>query len=333
MAKRRLSKHQQRRIQHRRETKAETNLGLSSEQEAQLGPLENGRVISSFGHQVLIESENRDRSQRCFPRANLRLVCGDFVHWREGKDEGVVEHQLERRSALTRPDAYGNMRTIASNIDQLLITVAAEPEAHANLIDRYIIAARLQNIEPILVFNKQDLQPTQNLAELAECYRALGIKIFACSCKTGAGIAELESILQEKTSIFVGQSGVGKSSLLQYLMPSETIEVGALSHATAKGRHTTTQASLYHFKNGGECIDSPGIREFGLWHISKDEVLMGFPDIAEFAQNCKFRDCAHKQDKGCEVQAAIERGSLPTNRFESYSTIVEQLGDVQIKKS
>jgi ribosome biogenesis GTPase len=332
MPKRKLSKHQQRRIKNRRDAKAISTAKLSDEQEAQLGHLQNGRVMSSYGHQVLIESEDRSVKQRCFSRANLSLVCGDFVQWRQGHDEGVVEHQLQRTSALTRPDSYGNMRTIAANIDQLLITVAARPEAHANLIDRYIIAARLQNIEPVLVFNKQDIEPTPKILELSKCYHSLGLKSLSCSSKTGAGISELESLLQDKTSIFVGQSGVGKSSLLQYLMPSEEIEIGELSHASAKGRHTTTQASLYHFKNGGECIDSPGIREFGLWHIEKEDVMLGFPDIEKFAQSCKFRDCAHKNDQGCEVQAAIERKELSEQRFESYKIIVEQLGDVHIKQ-
>lgn len=337
MSKRKLSQQQQKRISaQRRNHDSQRDKKVILPEDSSLGEQIEGRVIANFGTQVLVQDSNKSVEQRCFLRANLDIVTGDYVVWRPGQELGVVESRKDRASELNRPDSYGKLRTVAANVTQMLITLASEPPPHCSLIDRYLVAAHIHNLKPILLINKVDQNdiPAESvlvLEEIEELYSSLGYSIIKVSAHSGFGDKALCETLQGQTSIFVGQSGVGKSSLVQMLLPDIDIRIGALSAAASKGRHTTTHSQLYHFPFGGDCVDSPGIREFGLWHASPNQILSGFSEIQTLSQQCKFRDCAHKHEPGCAILTAIENNDISIKRFESYALILNQLNDVTMK--
>ena len=336
MSKRKLSRQQAWRIEKiqgerakraaRRDTDAQDALSGG-----ELGPEQDGLVVAHYGTQVAVESEP-GHSQRCHLRANLEgLVTGDRVVWCEGDPMGVVVAQRERHSVLSRPDPYGKLKPVAANIDQILLVIAPFPEPHANLIDRYLVAAEVVGIEPVILLNKTDLlehEPAlrKSIDELLAIYPALGYRIIRTSIKD-SGLEELHNALHERTSVFVGQSGVGKSSLVNVLLPDADIRVGALSQSTQKGTHTTTTALLLHLNCGGTLIDSPGIREFGLWHMSRDQVEQGFREFRPLLGTCKFRDCQHEHEPGCAILQGVEAGQISERRLESYRRIVASLDE------
>jgi len=336
MSKRKLSRQQAWRIEKIQEERSKRAARRDNDaQEAltggELGPEQDGLVVAHYGTQVAVES-SPGQSQRCHLRANLEgLVTGDRVVWCEGDPMGVVVAQRERHSVLSRPDPYGKLKPVAANIDQILLVIAPFPEPHANLIDRYLVAAEVVGIEPVILLNKMDLltaDPARQttLNNLLAIYPTLGYRVLRTSIMD-SGLEELLSALRSRTSVFVGQSGVGKSSLVNVLLPEADIRVGALSENTQKGTHTTTTAQLWHLTCGGTLIDSPGIREFGLWHMSKEQVEQGFREFRALLGTCKFRDCHHEHEPGCAILDAAESGVVSATRLDSYRRIVASLED------
>ena len=337
MAKRQLTRRQAWRIEKIQAEKAK-RAQRRGEQADQLGA-ENisqehhGLVIAHYGTQVAVESLDgplQGQVQRAHIRANIdNLVTGDKVIWQASDEIGVVTAKLERLNSLRRPDAYGQLKTIAANIDQILIVVAVEPMAWPNLIDRYLVAAEASDIAPIIVLNKYDQitghSDEQRLTAMLNRYEKIGYRVLRTSTKDATGTQELETALVGKTTVFVGQSGVGKSSLINKLLPNEDLKVGALSEAKAKGKHTTTTASLYHFPAGGELIDSPGIREFGLWKIDAEDILQGYREFRPYLGLCQFRDCAHDQEPKCALRDALKSGSISQERWNSYLHLINSL--------
>lgn len=336
MSKRKLTRRQQWRIekiQEERSARVARRDSLADEQlqDNQLGTEQQGLIITHFGTQVIVESINADgtrQEQRCHFRSNLgSLVTGDQVVWCPGNPMGVVVAVLPRHSALHRPDPYGDLKTVAANIDQIFIVIAPYPEAHANLIDRYLIAAHTIDLDPILIINKQDaidekIKPKMDLLE--NTYRQLGYPVIKLSTQSKSGFDELISALKDKTSVFVGQSGVGKSSLINALIPDAQLRVGNLSEKH-QGTHTTTSAVLLHFPEGGDLIDSPGIREFGLWHMEPEEILDGFIEFRPYIGHCKFRDCSHSHEPGCALLKALDDEKISQSRMDSYRAILNSL--------
>lgn len=322
----RIEKIQQERIERasKRALKADAELlegDLSDELE--------GIVIQHFGTQIEVEALPHQADSdtiRCHLRANLpSLVTGDKVVWRSGQPTGVVVACHPRQNELCRPDKYGNLKPVAANIDQIIIVIAPAPQPHANLIDRYLIAAEHSGIKPLLLLNKTDLVNADNRNELdalLSIYPRLGYPVIHTSTRDAASLQHLQTILQNRISVFVGQSGVGKSSLINELLPGVQQRIGALSEKTAKGTHTTTSAQLFHFPSGGELIDSPGIREFGLHHLEENDIAAGFVEFQPFLGHCRFRDCQHREEPGCALLAAIEDGHIAPHRFASYQRIV-----------
>lgn len=334
MSKRKLSRQQAWRIEKIQQERAKRAARRDEDaQEAltagELGAEREGLIVAHYGTQVAVESAPGE-SQRCHIRANLEsLVTGDRVVWCEGDPMGVVVAQLDRDSVLSRPDPYGKLKPIAANIDQILVVMAPFPEPHANLIDRYLVAAEAVGIEPVILLNKTDLlqdDPDLKAAmdDLLAIYPQLGYRVLHTSIKDSS-LENLHGALREQTSIFVGQSGVGKSSLVNVLLPEADMRVGALSESSQKGTHTTTTAQLFHLECGGTLIDSPGIREFGLWHMNREQVEWGFREFRALLGSCKFRDCQHEQEPGCAVLAAVESGTISERRLASYRYIVSTL--------
>jgi len=337
MAKRKLNKQQQRRIKakHQRSSVPEEITGEESGVDnSGLGPEQAGVVTSHFGTQVEIEAADRS-TRRCHIRANLEtLVTGDEVIWRDGDPTGVVVALKTRRSVLKRPDPYGEMKAIASNIDVIVIVVAPLPELHANLIDRYLVAAESSGITPVLVLNKIDLINDDNrsrIDSLMAIYRGIGYATLQTSTYSKQGLTELARMLKDRTSVLVGQSGVGKSSLINELVPELELKTGALSESTEKGTHTTTQSRLLHLPGTGRVIDSPGIREFGLWHMEREAILEGFIEFRHYLGHCKFRDCRHEQEPGCALLEALAKGEISSQRFFSCQQIINDLNNDQSK--
>ena len=219
---------------------------------------------------------------------------------------------------------------MAANIDQLVIVTALEPAPQPELLDRYLVATEVADIPPLIVINKVDLlkgsEINRNfLAAIKNLYQVIGYTVVEATTKEPGGLDELSKHLIDKSSVFIGQSGVGKSSLVQTLLPDEQIQVGHLHQQTRLGRHTTSTARLYLYSKGGSIIDSPGIRDFGLEQISRTDVEQGFIDIREFSNQCRFRDCRHRQEPGCAVTDAIQKGKLSKRRLESFHRILDTL--------
>lgn len=293
-------------------------------------PSQPGLVVANFGAELVVE-DAAGNLHRCAGRRKLgTLVCGDRVEWQDGNHVPcTIARRLPRTTELARPDRTGRKKIVAANIDQMLIVTASQPAFNAGLVDRYLVVAETLGITPVIVLNKIDLLTPHTRASLEaqrEEYARIGYPTVPTSAVTEHGLDMLLPLLRQHTSIFVGQSGVGKSSLINAILPDAEARIGDISAATGKGTHTTTTAWLYHLpERAGDVIDSPGIREFGLWSITPRQVAKGFREFRAVAEQCRFRDCLHKGEPGCAVAEAVENGRISARRLASYHRILASL--------
>jgi ribosome biogenesis GTPase len=324
MARRRLTVQQKARIakiQERRRQKA-TSAAESSLQQVHTAAQREGRVVVRHGRNLLIREPSGDTVHGLF-RANLgEVVCGDRVIWQPTADgEGVVVAVQPRDTALTRPGFDGREKAIAANITQLVVVLAVEPEPAGYLLDQYLVAAQRAALEGLICLNKADLLDqagTVDFVERFSHYERIGYPVILISAKTEHGLDSLLQRLNRQTSILVGQSGVGKSSLVNTLLPDQDVLEGKLSDATGLGRHTTSAATLYPLACGGEMIDSPGVRSFRLGQLTRYELERGFREFLPFLGQCRFHNCAHLAEPGCAIQQAVDEGLIAQSRIDSY---------------
>lgn len=289
-------------------------------------------VLVSYGGQGVVLLPDGERKRCKFRRKVGRPFCGDRVLVGRADDVSlVVDSILPRDNYFVRADERQRQHIIAANLDQVLIVVAAAPLPSRDLMERYILAVHSLGIEPIIVLNKTDLEVAvgetaagAKVLEHMPDYEALGYTVIRTSCKTAPGITGLQSVLKDRTSILVGQSGVGKSSLINQLLPDLDIQTGALSTATGKGTHTTTSTMLYQFTGGGYLIDSPGVWEYGIWKLDNDELAAGFIEFKPWLGKCRFNDCVHKTEPDCAIKQAVADGLIRDWRYQSYLRLLKQ---------
>jgi ribosome biogenesis GTPase len=259
------------------------------------------------------------------------IAIGDIVRWIAIDSEvgQIVEvlprrNQLARRSAVPMPSAHAHKQSIAANVDQIVaVFAAAKPRPAWNLLDRYLVSAESAEIPALICLTKMDLvegcaADAEIRAVMAE-YQAIGYPVILTSTVTGAGLSELTTALRDRLSVFVGKSGVGKTSLLNALEPGLGLRVQETSRSTGKGRHTTTHFEMFALAEGGSIIDTPGIREFGLWDVEQNELALAFPEMRPFVGTCKFGlDCGHDQEPGCAIRTAVGVGAISPYRYQSY---------------
>ena len=292
------------------------------------------RILVSHGNRGVAELANGDEAEVHYRRGVGRPVCGDWVSLEDlDQTAPAVARIDDRRNVFARADARQQRQIIAANLDYVLIIIAPRPAPSRDLLERYLVAVHSLNIDPVIVVNKVELlasePPAQDgpMSRLEE-YADLGYKVVKTSCKGSPGVSELAELLAQRTSILVGQSGVGKSSLINHLVPDLEIQTSALSHATGKGRHTTTSTILYCLPHqsgkDGHLIDSPGVWEYGLWELQPRELESGFIEFRPYLGQCRFNDCAHDSEPGCAIKAAVDAGAVRNWRHASYKRLLAQ---------
>lgn len=288
----------------------------------------NGLVIVNYGKNLLVE-DNGGSLFQCVARRGLQqLVCGDSVDWMPtGQMAGVVERLHPRNTVLLKADGRNRQRPLAANFDQVVIEAATEPAMDAFLIDKYTVAAELAGATPLIIVNKADLltdEDRRGIETLMQEYRAIGYRHLYTSALKNTGIDEFREQLTGRTSILVGQSGVGKSSLIKRLLPEQDITVGKLSAASGQGKHTTTTTTLYHLPEGGNLIDSPGVRDFRLGEVDPNTLGNGFREFLPHLGQCRFNDCLHLGEPDCAVMEAVDAGRISERRMQSYRRLQSQ---------
>lgn len=291
------------------------------------GLSDSGLILVSYGTGGMAELADGRRIECSYRRSIGRPFCGDRVAI-ENTDGNtrVVSEILPRKNVFVRAGNRQQKQVVAANLDQVLIVVAPAPEPSRDLVERYLVAVHSLGIEPLIVVNKAELLGEQSegpLARLGE-YPELGYRVVETSCKGAPGIDALVPLLENQTSILVGQSGVGKSSLVNALLPDHDLQTGELSRATGKGTHTTTTTIMYTLPCSGRLIDSPGVWEYGLWEMEENELAAGFPEIQSRSGGCRFNDCRHESEPDCLVRQAVESGEIRDWRYQSYLRLLEQ---------
>lgn len=290
-----------------------------------------GFMLVSHGNRGLARLADGKDVEVQYRRGVGRPVCGDWVQLDEFDGQTAAVAAIEdRKNVFARADGRQRMQIVAANLDQVLIVLAFEPAPSRDLLERYLVAAHSLSITPAIVINKTDLSDAENIdvkspfSRLDE-YSNLGYEVVKTSCKGEPGVEPVRTLLADKTSILVGQSGVGKSSLVNELVPDLELQTNALSRSTGKGRHTTTSTMMYQLPGkDGYLVDSPGVWEYGLWQLDDSQLEIGFPEFSPYLGKCKFNNCVHDSEPECAVKSAVESGSVLQWRYESYCRLLHE---------
>jgi len=276
------------------------------------------RVLAGHGRRFVVETSDGTRLTCLTASRALQPVCGDRLRVDPG--EALIRELLPRRSLFSKADARGKPRPVAANLDRVLVTLAVEPAVELFLLDKYLASIAGMGIEAAIIFNKTDLPgdtPTPIRQQLGY-YRGIGYPVFDASTRSGSGLDTLKTALAGGMSLLVGQSGVGKSSLLNALVPDARRRIDELSTATGEGKHTTTVTTLHALPGGGALLDSPGVRDLALSVVAPRDVARLFIEFTRHASDCRFPDCSHEKEPGCAVQAATKQGEILESRYGNY---------------
>jgi ribosome biogenesis GTPase len=289
---------------------------------------EPARVVESFGRRVIVETASGDRLPAELFGKRLACVCGDDVSIRRpsrsGGDVAKVVTVAPRRTLFARTDSRGRTEPLAANIALLAVIVAPEPDPDLYIADRYLAGAALSGVAGALIVNKNDM-PSANAAAfqaLIRDYEGAGYRVIAASALCDAGVDAIVGLIGKRTAMLVGQSGVGKSTLTNRLAPQSTRATRELSDATGEGRHTTVSTALFRMPEGGELIDSPGVRDYAPPLVEDAMVQVGWPELLSLAPQCRFNNCLHLREPGCAVTAAVQENVLSLRRYESYKRLL-----------
>lgn len=326
--------------QKKKTTPLDTPMSDDSKKGQVLSISPEGILVMNDGKQWICQLKGALKQEK--NKTKNLVAVGDFVAFIP-KDEqsGTIHFILPRKSILSRADNLSRRKEqlIAVNIDQVFISCSVvNPSLKPYLVDRYIIAAQKGNMEPIIVINKTDLLSCEDIdpitlevekeiyAAFIKSYTSIGIKVISVSTMTGEGIDKLKECMRNRTSVFSGQSGVGKSSLINATTGS-SLRTGEIVSKTNKGSHTTTSTHLVPLEDGGFCVDTPGIKSFGIWDLQKEELTAYYPEFAPYSSSCKFPNCSHMNEPECAVINAVENGEISELRFGSYCALMTSLSE------
>lgn len=320
MPKRKLNIRQKRRIKS-----AQSSFDL--DQEGNLG----GQVISHHGTELDVEPSNSTDPSliTCKFRSNLgSIVCGDRIIYQQQENEATVVAIQPRQNLLQRLDGFGQFKAVAANVSQLIICLAIRPEPNLFLLDQYLLSAEQLGLNALIVLNKIDLleQEDDDPFQIKHIYQTIGYPVIQTSIKQNINLDQLQQACSGEINVISGVSGVGKSSLTKAIMPNLEIAIGEISEANQEGRHTTRTSRLYHLPQGGDLIDTPGIRGFNPVVDSNQTIAQGFREINELAQQCKFANCSHLNEPKCAVLDAVKSGEIDNRRYQSYCKLTQEQG-------
>jgi len=280
---------------------------------------ENALVVATYSRRMQLLLPDGSRVEARIKGKRIKPVCGDRVEAEPIPDEPewLITAICERRNQLTRPNLRGKVEVLAANIDRLLVMAATTPEPDWSIVDRYLCAAELIGASAAVVFNKSDLSVDPSADEVLDDYGNIGYATVRCSAKTDANVDAVAALLRDGVSIIVGQSGVGKSSIINRLLQDDQQRVAAISEKSGEGRHTTVNSAMLELPGGGAVIDSPGVRDYAP-ALQPEEVVVGYREIAATGHYCRFANCRHLREPGCAVKAAVESGTISRRRYDSY---------------
>ena len=278
-------------------------------------------VVATYSRRMRLQLANGEQVGSRIKGKKLKPVCGDRVLAQpiENESDWLITEILDRSNVLNRPDSSGKVEILAANIEMLVVVAAASPDADWFIVDRYLCAAENMGVQSVVLFNKSDVgKADSNFDD----YEVIGYDTIHCSAESGENIGQVASALHDHISIIVGQSGVGKSSIINSLLGEKSLRTAEISGKTHEGRHTTVNSELLKLPEGGAVIDSPGVRDYAPALTDAGQVLRGFREIDQAGQDCRFANCRHLREPGCAVKAAVESGAISARRYESYRRLL-----------
>jgi ribosome biogenesis GTPase len=299
-------------------------------------PAQEALVIATFSRQMLLRLHDSSEVRARIKGKTIRPVCGDRVAVQPlpNEPEWLIINIMPRANELKRPDTRGRIEILAANLNFIAVVAAEAPPVDWFIVDRYLAAAELMGVEAMVIFNKTDLHPASELsASVLNDYQTIGYKTISCSATDGTNVDQLGTLLRASTAIIVGQSGVGKSSLINRMLGDNKLRVSEISAATGEGRHTTVNSAMLTLPGGGSVIDSPGVRDYAPVIDSPDDVIHGFREVREYGQNCRFANCRHLREPDCAVKSAVENGKISARRYESFRRLLSTSQELANKRN
>lgn len=292
-------------------------------------------VVATFSRRMTLRVASGERVSARVKGRKLQPVCGDRVEAQPiaNEPDWLITGISPRENELRRPNARGQVEILAANLSFLMVVAADPPAPDWFIVDRYLCAAELMGVSAAVVYNKTDLAaPDDDTRKVLRDYDSIGYRTVLCSAMTGSNLGALQDLLAEQTAIIVGQSGVGKSSLINRLSESADLPTAAVSQGSGEGRHTTVNSVMLALPNGGAVIDSPGVRDFAPSTGNADDVIRGFREIVRFGANCRFANCRHLREPDCAVKSGVGDGRISPRRYESYRRLLALTRQLSDKK-